>query len=426
MKNQIEKAGLEHSQGKQRNVLSSRDRGIEKTSKPVRIAKNGPLYSKDRISAIRQVTCGESSKNQINRILSSIYFDLNRTCYAKTMNNPDYKSAHLVDYNAASDILDKAISSGLNRALLGRKQSQAERDEIIRAQKFVSLYGWKALSICAFSVAFRISLSISHTDVWERLGKRIARNTASFGLFADMRGLEWEELLIEHGLQDAPEPLSVKRKGVKDHPHHWVVRPGKEPRLPTYKGYLQENVEENIFDDRNWPDGATVDPTLRIPEDGPCVICKSLHLCDCKLSSFRGTLVELREYKEKGVGVRALYPIKQHHILGQFVGEIKPITWKEDLKYSLIHERPSEPGMAKALISPCRYGNWTRFINHSCNPSTRFLCQTVGRHSVMVIYAERDISAFEEITVDYGSGYLEGLDCKCGSRECVSLKPPRS
>lgn len=43
---------------------------------------------------------------------------------------------------------------------------------------------------------------------------------------------------------------------------------------------------------------------------------------------------------------------------------------------------------------------------------------TVGRYTAMVVYAERDIAPFEEITVDYGAGYLESLDCRCGTARC--------
>lgn len=69
-------------------------------------------------------------------------------------------------------------------------------------------------------------------------------------------------------------------------------------------------------------------------------------------------------------------------------------------------------------ISAKRFGNWTRFINHSCNASTKFVGIIIGsRHRIMV-KAIRDIDMFEELTVDYGSECWKERYCECGESCC--------
>lgn len=354
-----------------------------------------------------------------NQILSCIYSDVNLTSYAKALNNSDTIVAYCVDYHHAGKLLDVVLSHRKYRHLLVDSPRHRNKELIRRLHVFVQDIGWYALAICAFSQTFHRSVTTSSLPVWDRLQQHIRKNVKSLELFADMRALGAESLLLEKGILEVPRPRSANRGLIKDHPHHWVLKEDGTTEPPMYDGHFQENIEQNIFNPQDWlGTGITQDPTLRKPDDGPCIMCKSETPCECEMQTHEFVkLVELREYKGKGTGVRALEAFKEGQIIGVFVGELKPLDGKEDNKYSLVHD--SKPfDQVKVLISPKRYGNWTRFINHSCDSSTAFTRVTVGRRTAMVVYAKRDIEAFEEVTVDYGSGYLETLNCKCGTSPC--------
>jgi hypothetical protein len=75
------------------------------------------------------------------------------------------------------------------------------------------------------------------------------------------------------------------------------------------------------------------------------------------------------------------------------------------------------------LIDASKQGNWTRFINHSCEPHTEFRMYRVGNMRIMVVEAITDVPEGVELTVNYGEEYY-GPDtmkiCQCGTVTCVS------
>lgn len=75
----------------------------------------------------------------------------------------------------------------------------------------------------------------------------------------------------------------------------------------------------------------------------------------------------------------------------------------------------------KVLTVSCAIGNWTRFINHSCDPSGYFDTVEHRGKSLTVYCLERDIQMFEELTVDYGSEYFidRGLKCLCNATQHI-------
>ena len=57
-----------------------------------------------------------------------------------------------------------------------------------------------------------------------------------------------------------------------------------------------------------------------------------------------------------------------------------------------------------------------RYTNHSCRPNAVLRI----RQGRVELYAMRDVSAGEELTVDYGETHHEGkLRCRCGAPGCV-------
>ncbi|KAK7911120.1 hypothetical protein PG985_013601 [Apiospora marii] len=66
-----------------------------------------------------------------------------------------------------------------------------------------------------------------------------------------------------------------------------------------------------------------------------------------------------------------------------------------------------------------RQGNFTRFVNHSCNPNAQYHRFT-WMNTQRVILVSKGIEAGAEVTVDYGDKYWKGLDkkCLCGESCC--------
>ncbi|KAH7074557.1 hypothetical protein BKA63DRAFT_414613 [Paraphoma chrysanthemicola] len=196
------------------------------------------------------------------------------------------------------------------------------------------------------------------------------------------------------------------------------------------------------------------------------------HSCTHPFSAFKKSTetwhdhFELRETKDRGIGVFTKTAFKTDDVLGWYAGEVlssdacdnhgdylmempigetlssppeSPCTSAS--KYapscpSLSSETPSsalthETSAADmtVFIDASRGGNWTRFINHSCKPYTEFRMLRVSAVRIMVVEAARYISeGGVELTVDYGRCYY-GVGtrrrCRCSVRGCVSARRRR-
>ena len=99
------------------------------------------------------------------------------------------------------------------------------------------------------------------------------------------------------------------------------------------------------------------------------------------------------------VGVRTLTRFKKGDILDAYMGEIFPCGVPEDLTYSL--DQNTKERKRIATITAAQFGNWTRYINHSCKePSVAFVERTIGKYTLVTIEAIRDINPFEELSVN--------------------------
>ena len=299
---------------------------------------------------------------------------------------------------------------------------------------------WKFLTKLAHSAAFRDAACTLDESTWRAVSASIDENTVSLIVFVETCGLHWwSELIRLNSLFPPPfdftkyQPLKYK----KPSPHKWVVTEKLEDvRWPTFNGKRQINILKNIYRDTAfqnthrpfcWPADRPYpeDPTIvRDMSITPCITCHSHTPCRCsflKSPEIYHPLVELRDYGHKGVGIRALERIPRRAILGEYVGEIFPCNYTGDpiygLDFSLPRRRADD---VIATISSKRYGNWTRFMNHSCDPATAFRTATQGGRHRMVVQAVRDIEIFEEVTVDYGDGYWRDRECECGVEGCFS------
>ncbi|XP_072038995.1 LOW QUALITY PROTEIN: uncharacterized protein [Amphiura filiformis] len=125
-----------------------------------------------------------------------------------------------------------------------------------------------------------------------------------------------------------------------------------------------------------------------------------------------------------GWGIRTKHPIKQGYFIVEYVGEVISVNelWKrsmDDYQYQKHHYCLNLDG--STVIDGFRYGNESRFVNHSCNPNCEMQKWSVNGLYRIGLYAMRDIPAGTEITYDYNfhAFNLETQQtCKCGSENC--------
>ena len=115
----------------------------------------------------------------------------------------------------------------------------------------------------------------------------------------------------------------------------------------------------------------------------------------------------------EGTGVFAAGKISRRAKIGEVTGEI--ISIRTARRRAKGRCRICLIDLNDTVALDCTGGNALRHLNHSCRPNA-FL--RIFRERVEV-YAQRDIKAGEEITVDYGeSPHSGGMKCGCGHREC--------
>jgi len=142
-----------------------------------------------------------------------------------------------------------------------------------------------------------------------------------------------------------------------------------------------------------------------------------------------------------GWGIRSPRLIPKGTVLGFFTGKIVERKFFEDIQPGELYAFDIDVGEAEGNEDHARYsvdathsGNWTRFINHSCDPNIvvyNAVIDVPSSHGLsrVVFAACRDIPALEEFSVDYHPGALETSDhtkhldferirCYCGSSNC--------
>ncbi|KAJ4827585.1 hypothetical protein Tsubulata_004814 [Turnera subulata] len=169
-------------------------------------------------------------------------------------------------------------------------------------------------------------------------------------------------------------------------------------------------------------------------------------MCGCSKSCpnrvlQNGLRVKLEVFKteKKGWAVRASEPILRGTFVCEYIGEVldEQEAEKRRERYGLegcsymynidAHTNDMSrlmEGQGGFVIDATKYGNVSRFINHSCSPN-------LVNHQVLVdsidslrahigLYASQDIASGEELTYNYRYGLLpgEGYPCLCGAPTC--------
>jgi hypothetical protein len=247
-----------------------------------------------------------------------------------------------------------------------------------------------------------------------------------------------------------------------DHPHEWELSAdgGTATRLEFLSGRqgasseLQRNIDDSVvlFHEHTWTGRSRWllpgEPRYRSSYDDECQACRDegdgegkkwKASCQCSLENIKirraadgtysGDRIELRHiHPDMGTGVRALQRFPAHALLAEYVGEIYPVNDKnwngiyKNATYLYSQPRAEKAGKENAMyIDPSIHGNWTRYINHSCRPSTAFLTHSCGdKMLTCVTVGDQPIEFGEEITIDYGKNYFVGqkMACRCCEDVC--------
>ncbi|RJE24992.1 SET domain protein [Aspergillus sclerotialis] len=359
-------------------------------------------------------------------IMAAIYFDINCVCAFRRMINSnsediaeDIANIHhwyRLQCDRASEFIGGAAALMLNQA----RPFPDNSDDRIRQILFRA--GWMIFAMCAYSDAFRRACVEANEEIWDMLVENIVDNVCSIEVFARSRALDWRGPLLtltRYNLPVLHAVLAPANRLSDEHFHHYVRTSEDKLRYPHFDGYVQTHISRCRFDSWDWPEADQVHPQTRQENDHDCDLCEQPE-CTCTLAPLAGYLVELFQYPIKGVGVRALANFKNGDILDEYVGELLPGGGDGDDIYALEFRVSEETYYDPVKISPKQFGNWTRFMNHSCKPSTEFHKMVVGNSVMIVVRAIRDISFGDEITVDYGEYYWQDKDysCQCGEDNC--------
>lgn len=106
--------------------------------------------------------------------------------------------------------------------------------------------------------------------------------------------------------------------------------------------------------------------------------------------------------------------IAKNDWIAEYLGELRPLSVPATV---LSRYRIEIPG--RCAIDAGERGNWTRYMNSSCNPNVRLVGEYIGKREVVFFQALRDIRGGEELTFNYGRAYFEkaGIQCQCDARE---------
>lgn len=206
--------------------------------------------------------------------------------------------------------------------------------------------------------------------------------------------------------------------------NNWLVS-----RYLDHKGAFFTHTDTMIYDEALFLPGLNQNLNVDGPkgihkkcpsncEDEQCINRRKRMECDesCKVSNcgnresqgnFDWTeLMQLQFISIlKGVGLFSRRKLEDRQFLGQVVGEALPRKQAQALNKNAVlkdyaFQLSTKEQDAVHTIDPKRYGNFTRFYNHSCSPNIGFEKWIVKKRAILKFYAIEDI---DEVKVNYAS-----------------------
>ncbi|KAI4459833.1 g9a isoform b [Holotrichia oblita] len=170
--------------------------------------------------------------------------------------------------------------------------------------------------------------------------------------------------------------------------------------------------------------------------DAP-LIFECNQMCSCNALTCNNRVVQrglmqrfqLFRIEKKGWGIKTLNAIVKGSFVCEYIGEIVndvDADQREDDSYFFGLDSHEE----SFSIDARKYGNFGRFLNHSCSPNLTpikvFTNHQDLRFPRIALFANRDILAEEELCFDYGEKFWSVksklFQCACGSSNCTYSK----
>lgn len=204
--------------------------------------------------------------------------------------------------------------------------------------------------------------------------------------------------------------------------------------IPTLFTFIKENkMTRNVAKKLRLPELDVCSCSSNCDQESQCICRNTLNECNehcycsnnCtnkQIQNNNSVPVEQFSAAEKGLGIKTKIPIETGSFVVQYVGEViseaqyidrLKRAYKDDLhSYAMRIDKTH-------VIDSHRMGNYSRFINHSCDPNCKIQQWIVNRLHCLALFANRRIAADEELTFDYQfESYSEAKKCYCNSTNC--------
>lgn len=183
---------------------------------------------------------------------------------------------------------------------------------------------------------------------------------------------------------------------------------------------------------------------LNINQEAPIFECNSE--CSCSIETCTNRVsqhddqsenVRIIKLPSKGFGVTVKNPLPLAGMyVGEYVGEVLledeahqriEVNKNFEHNYLLLFNEHRSNSVIKTFVDARYYANWTRFINHSCDPNLNVVPVRVDQSwpPKLVFFTRRAIAANEELTYRYGDEINTNLSkpCLCSSSNCQGFLP---
>ncbi|KAJ6494069.1 SET domain-containing protein, partial [Mycena vitilis] len=178
--------------------------------------------------------------------------------------------------------------------------------------------------------------------------------------------------------------------------------------------------------------------------------CECSHNCANRVAQFpRRIPVQVFKTEKRGWGARIPVDLKRGRVVGLYTGRRDEADKLSGSRASYcfdldVNEEPDEEPSENAYsVDAYGCGNWTRFINHCCNPNLQIISvvyETMPEDNMpyLALVATKNIPAYTELTFDYNPAHQTEWElkryreksrskmskgkkqtrCLCGAREC--------
>eukprot|EP00736_Rhodelphis_marinus_P006724 Rmarinus@m.17462 len=143
--------------------------------------------------------------------------------------------------------------------------------------------------------------------------------------------------------------------------------------------------------------------------------------------------LEVVQTASTGYGVRAAVPLRKGQFISVYAGEIlsdeetklrrKDYENSENTFVLTVNEYFGETSY-RLNVDATKYGNVSRFLNHSCEPNASAMPIRISPTSPPFIcfFASREIEPGDDLTFSYGSA-TGTRPCLCGTKSCRGFLP---